>query len=41
MGSLLKSQYARARVARSVKSIHMPRPKPAAPKPSNGRGGRS
>lgn len=41
MGSLLKSKYARARVARSVKSVHMSRLKPAAPKQSNDRRGAS
>ena len=41
MGSLLKSKYARARVARSAKSVHMHRFTPAAPKQSNGRGGES
>jgi hypothetical protein len=41
MGSLLKSKYARARVARSVKSVHMRRLSPAAPRQSNGQGGRS
>ena len=41
MGSLLKSKYARARAARSVKSIHMRRLKPASPRQSNGQGGES
>ena len=41
MGSLLKSKYARACVARSVKSVHMRRLRPTAPDQFNGRGGQS
>jgi hypothetical protein len=41
MGSLLKSKYARARAARSVKSIYMRWLWPAAPNQSSGRGGAS
>ena len=41
MGSLLKSKYARARAARSVKSVHMSQPRSAATPGSSGQGGRS
>ena len=41
MGSLLKSKYARARVACSAKSVPMFRLKPVIPKQSNGQGDES
>ena len=41
MGSLLTSKYARARAARSGKSVHMYRLVPAVPSQSAGQGGAS
>jgi hypothetical protein len=41
MGSLLKSKYARASLARSAKSVSMRWLRPAAPNQSNRPGGQS
>ena len=41
MGSLLKSKYARASLARSANSVVMRRHRPAVPGQSNGPGGES